>query len=149
MKIIFTKTGNEEQVLSCKRKDGSITWMHISSFFITHDLCHYAVETVMPLRNAFYGMVNNGTDITEFDLPKDKRNIVLAEEALFAEQLVNLLTIEYAQGRMDNFIEIFNGIYERDNEWSCLITNEKLEEIRSVYNRLMQQWNSLSESETM
>ncbi len=151
MEIIFKKTGQDEHVLSCRRNDGTITWSYVSSFFIIHDLCHYAVETILPLKKAFFGMIQGGTEITEFDLPKEHRNILLTEEAFFAEQLVNLLNIEYSQGRMENFIEIFNAIYTNKDGFDLvsLITEKKLGEIRNASNEVMQRWQSLHENETM
>ena len=95
-------------------------------------------------------MVAAGTDISDFELPKDQRNFHLAEEALFAEQLVNLLTIEYNQGRMENFIEIFTSIEDNSSIRRALqIDNTMLEEIRNAYNQLMRKWNLLPENETM
>jgi len=71
MEILLTKgaRGNEH-VLACKRKNASTTWKHVSPFFIMHDICHYAVETVIPFHDAFLGMIKKGADITEFELPK-------------------------------------------------------------------------------
>ena len=139
MEILFTKTGKEDHVFSCKREDGSVTWKQGSSFFILHDLCHFAVETVMQLKNAFYGMVEAGTDISDFDLPKEQRDFQITNEAIFAEHLVNLLVIEYTQGKMENLIEIFNGVYEehRGQNESPVITDKRLEQIRILYHDLM------------
>ena len=149
MEILFTKKFNGDHILSCKREDGSVSWKHVSSFFIIHDLCHFAVETLMPLKNAFYGMVAAGTDISEFDLPKAQRNFQLTEEALFAEQLVNMLTIEYAQGKMENFIEIFTSINDVEGSKALPIDELKLEKIRNLINQLMQKWNLLQEGKTI
>jgi hypothetical protein len=94
-----------------------------------HDLGHYAIETVLNLRHAFFGMVTAGTDINDFDLPKEQRNFQLSDEAIFAEHLVNLLVIDYTQGRMDNFVEVFRAIYDDKNESGLLayITEEKMD----------------------
>ncbi len=151
MEILLTKEASgSEHVLSCKRKDGSVTWKHVSSFFIMHDLCHYTVETVMPFHEAFFGMIKKGTDITEFELPKEERSISLNAEALLTEHLVNLLVIEYTQGKMDNLLEILKVTYEiQDDKTIGLITEEKLDEIRIAYYGLMKKWNALPERETM
>ena len=149
MEILFTKNISGDHILSCKRKNGSVSWKHVSSFFIIHDLCHFAVETLMPLKEAFYGMVASGTDISDFDLPKDQRKFELTEEALFAEQLVNMLTIEYSQGRMENFIEIFTSINDAGSNKSLPIDDILLEKTRNLFNQLIQKWNSLKDSETM
>jgi len=150
MQILLIKgaSGNEH-VLSCKRKDGSMTWKHVSPFFIMHDICHYAVETVMPFHEAFFGMIKKGTDITEFELPKEERSIALSAEALLTEHFVNLLVIEYTQGKMDNLLEILKATYEIDDKTIDWITEEKLNEIRIGYYGLMKKWNDLPERETM
>ena len=105
MEISFTRNGINNHIISCRRMDGTVTWMQIDSFFIIHDLCHYAVESILELNNAFYGMLASGTAITDFELPKEKRTFRLTEEAIFTEQIVNLLTIEYSQGPMEDFLD--------------------------------------------
>ncbi|MES1214648.1 MAG: hypothetical protein ABUT20_03945 [Bacteroidota bacterium] len=145
MEILFTKTGKEEHVFSCKRKDGSTTWKHVGEFFMLHDLGHYAVETILHLKNGFFGMVASGTDISDFDLPKEQRAFQLTDEALFAEQLVNMVVIDFTQGRMENLIEIFTSIYDLDNGSILMrnLTEEKLEKIRTAYNELLTQWEAI------
>lgn len=145
MEILFTKTGKEQHVFSCKLKDGSTTWKHVSVFFMLHDLCHYAVETILPLKNAFFGMVASGIDINDFDLPKEQRVFQLTDEALFAEQLVNLVVIDHTQGRMENLIEIFVSIYDLDYRSILMqkLTEEKLEKIRIKYSELLNQWEAI------
>jgi len=151
MEILLTKSGKKGHVFSCKRKDGTVTWKQVSHFFILHDLCHYAVETGLILKKAFFGMLASGTDISEFDLPKEQRNMVLEPEALFAEQLVNLLTIDYIQGRMENLAEVFATIHEKEGGGipGRQLTGEKLDEIRKAYSCLILQWEALPEKETM
>jgi hypothetical protein len=151
MEIKITKNLSGDYVLSCKRNDGTETWKHVSNFFIIHDICHYAAETVIPLNNAFFGMVTAGTDIENFDLPKEQRNFQLPEEAILAEHLVNLLTIEVTQGKMENFLEVFSGIYEEHvgTKLYRMVTENKLEEIRNKITDLLQQWNLLEETKTL
>ena len=150
MEILFTKTGLDEDILSCKRKDGTQTWMHVSKFFILHDLCHYAVETTLSLKRAFFGMLANGTDITDFGLPKEQRTIELTSETLFAEHLVNLIVIDNTQGRMNNLIEVFKETYYDAGTALLNSINEgKLEDVRNNYASLIQQWQSVPERESL
>ena len=151
MEIKLTKNLPGDHILSCKRNDGTITWKHVSNFFISHDICHYAVETVVPSNNTFWGMVAAGTDIENFDLPKDQRNFQLSEEAILAEHLVNLLTIEISQRKMENLLEVFSGIYEEHvgTKLYQMITEVKLEEIRHNLFGLVQQWKLLEGTKTM
>ena len=151
MEISFTKRGSKNHIISCKRKNGTVTWMHSSSFFITHDLCHYAVETKLSLKKAFYGMLADGTDINDFELPKEQRPFQLTEEAIIAEHLVNLLTIEYSQGRMENFIQTLKEGYIKENyvSESPEIEPEKIDDTRNLFEKLMKQWALVPEGDTM
>ena len=150
MEISFTKRKKNDHIISCKRKDGSVTWMHNSPFFITHDICHYALETTLQLKKGFYGLVAAGTDIKEFDLPREKRTVQLTDESIFAEQMVNLLTIEYSQGIMENFMVTIKEVCAKNGIKTMPEMNEEqLQEIRNLYRQLMNQWNLLLPEETM
>jgi len=85
------------------------------------------------------------------DLPKEQRNFQLTEEPILAEHLVNLLTIEVTQGKIENFLDVFSGIYEEHigTKLYRLVTENKLEEIRNKLTELLQQWNLLEETKTM
>lgn len=144
MEISFTKRDEGKHIISCKRKNGTETWMYITSFFVIHDICHYAVETKLGMKSAFYGMLAAGTSISDFELPKEQRSFSLTEEAICAEHLVNLLTIEYTQGRMDSFTEMFTNSYKMADElFISMLKNRKLGEIRNDFEHLAHQWNEL------
>jgi hypothetical protein len=151
MEIRFSKKKEGLHIISCKRKDGTETWMHSSSFFITHDLCHYAVETLLDMRTAFFGMLASGTDINDFELPKEQRGFLLSKEALQAEHLVNLLTIEYNQGRVDDFLhQLIQGSRgEVEYYFIQRLQNGKLDVIRNYFASLMLQWNLMEQEKTM
>lgn len=151
MEISFTRRASKDHIISCKRNDGTVTWMHSDSFFITHDLCHYAVESGLALKKAFYGMLASGTDINDFELPKEKRTFKLTDEAIFTEQMVNLLTIEHSQGRMEDFLDKLNKVCSKDTVLSVLpaIKQEDLESIRQSFEILMNQWHLLPEGKSM
>ena len=145
MEIRFTKTGNREDDFSCTRKDGTITWKRASTFFIRHDLAHFAAETILPLKSAFLGMVAAGTNISSFDLPKEQRGFELTDEAIFAEHLVNLLVIDNTQGKINDIAGLIceNNQYHVPEYLLALLTNAKLDAIREKYNELVNGWNTL------
>ena len=150
MEISFSRKSNDQSIISCKRKDGTYTWMHSGPFFILHDLCHYAVETGLDLKKAFYGILAAGTDINDFELPKERRTVEFTNEAIWTEQMVNLLAIEYSQGKMENFMDALNEICSKDNvAMPPAINYEKLDQIRHSFEILMNQWHLLPEGETM
>jgi hypothetical protein len=151
MEILFTNSGDGASVLTCKRNDGSVTWKRTDPFFIYHDLCHYAVETVLPLKNAFYGMVGSGTDISEFDLPKEQRAVIITDEAVFAEHLVNLFVTDHVQGRIEDMQKMIISICGKNGGavFLPLLTTEKTEEVRNKYNELVRQWKSVPEKKSL
>ncbi|HRI19780.1 MAG TPA: hypothetical protein PLA68_02450, partial [Panacibacter sp.] len=112
MEIRFSKK-NDKQVISCKRKDGSTTWMQSDDFFIYHDLLHYAVETTMEFKNAFWGMLAGGVSITDFELPKELRPFTYSEEALAAESIVNLLAMERITGPLNDFNSVLDEAHTK------------------------------------
>lgn len=151
MTISFSKHSNKQHTLSCTRNDGSQTWMQVSDFFIVHDLTHYAVETELNYKKAFYGMLNNGVNISDFEKPKHERTVVLTEEAIITEHLVNLFAIDYNQGAIENFNAMLLESIEKENisYKAPQLSNEQLTSIRSTIKHYMLQWNKLPDGESL
>ncbi len=72
MLVRFTR-GKRNDVLTCRRDDGTITWMAERPEFVAHDLGHYAVETVFGYRLGFFGLVAQGWDLSTTDFGRDPR----------------------------------------------------------------------------
>ena len=74
------------------RSDGSVTWQRqkgsLALVFPQHDLTHYAVETTLGYRGAFYGLVADGWEISDFAKPWPRGPIPV--EAREVEMLVGL-----------------------------------------------------------
>lgn len=151
MELLFTNTGNGEHVFTCIRKDGSVTWKKGSVFFMYHDLCHFAVETIIPLKHAFFGLVAAGADISEFDLPREQRTVAISEEAVFSEHLVNLFVTDHTQGIIENIPGIMEAIYSEQGGSVnlALLTGQKIETIRNKINELVTQWKSVHEKKSL
>lgn len=86
--------------LSCTREDGTVTWQRqggaSAGFFPKHDLTHYAVESVLELRDGFFGLVAAGWDIGDFGTPWPRGP--LPQGGVVAELIVGLLDLERASG---------------------------------------------------
>lgn len=143
MVIKFIKRKEGDHTISCERSDRTVTWMRSTEFFVVHDLCHFAVETFMKFKHAFYGMLAAGTNITDFSLPKEKRTFELTEEAFLAEHLVNLLFIEHRQGKLDDLILEFNSTYP--GKMNDKINEANVGQMRKEFQNLTRQWNELAE----
>ncbi|MBI1780129.1 MAG: hypothetical protein HYR66_01985 [Sphingobacteriales bacterium] len=151
MTISFSKRSNKQHTLSCTRNDGSQTWMQVSDFFIVHDLTHYGVETILNYKNAFYGMLNNGINISDFEKPKQERTVVLSNEAIVTEHLVNLFAIEYNQGTLNDFNSMLADSIQKENTHykSPQLSREQLNSIRSAIKNYMMQWYELPDGESL
>ena len=121
-----------------------------------HDIAHYAVETVLGFKNGFYGIVNQGIEILDFELPKEEKPTLVHPdtmhiEAIQSEYIVNLLQTEiWNSGRIDNFLEVLkSSLGERNISFPVQITNDKLEEIRNVYHHYALEFSSMQEGESL
>lgn len=98
--IAIKKKTDGSASLACRRADGSVTWQRQDGtqgrFFPLHDLTHYAVETVLGLDQAFYGLVASGWAFGDFGHPWPRGPMPAA--AIAAELIVGYLDSERAAG---------------------------------------------------
>lgn len=88
----------EVPILECTRVDGSVTWGKIQPAMVAHDLAHYLTETALGYTQAFYGLLSQGWNISDFEKPREKRPTPLLpsnlpHEALITEHIVNMLMV--------------------------------------------------------
>ena len=100
LKIILKKSIKKSSVLTITRSDGSSTWSKLYKGLETHDLAHYAVEKTLCFKHAFYSIIDNGFNISDFAAPRQQRPFAvrsenLHTEAIVTEHIVNLLEVEF------------------------------------------------------
>jgi hypothetical protein len=82
--------------LTCTRRDGTSTWQRqqgqLGWVFPPHDLTHYAVETTLGYRHAFYGLIADGWEIADFAKPWPRGPI--PAEAIEVELIVGFFDAE-------------------------------------------------------
>jgi hypothetical protein len=82
--------------LTCTRADGTVTWQRqekqLGAFFPLHDLTHYAVESVLGFDRAFFGLIAEGWQISDFAGTGAKGRLPI--EALLAELIVGFIDLE-------------------------------------------------------
>ena len=144
--------------LTCTRADGSVTWQRqqgtLGAVFPPHDLTHYAVETTLGYRHAFFGLVADGWDISDFAAPWPRGAV--PGEAREVELLVGL----------------FDGMRRDKDHWTAAEFNEQMRElatdakyagimnlrtlsaedierVRAVRNELLTRWWALAPGEAM
>jgi len=154
--IRIKKKTDGNAALSCVRADGSTTWQRQegrqAAFFPMHDLTHYAVETVLGLRRAFYGLLADGWDLSRFEAPDARAQI--PDEAMLAEVVVGFLDAERATGvvaRADDFNWKIQGYWENTGlpPTSFRMTDDRLARIRQVRAELFERWRALPAGEAL
>lgn len=98
--IRFKRASDGSAALSCVRADGSVTWQRqigaTGMVMPAHDLTHYAVESALGYRHAFYGLVADGWEIADFAAPFPRGPI--PDEAREAELVVGIFDTERMMG---------------------------------------------------
>lgn len=154
--LTFKKNRNKQTVLHFKRTDGTATWTKLRPGLEAHDLAHYVIETVLGYKNAFYGLINQGYEVGDFELPREQRpealipaNIPL--EAIQTEYIVNQLQTEYlSYGQSPDFVEtLAAALKEKALPFPSALTLERLEEIRMQFRTLLFQWHALNEGDEL
>lgn len=153
--IAIKKKTDGSASLACRRADGSVTWQRQDGaqgrFFPRHDLTHYAVETVLGLDQAFFGLVASGWEFSDFGRPWSRGP--MPPEALAAELMVGYLDSERAAGTAWSAVE-FNakaaGFFGARGESPGLVLREpELERIRQTRAALFARWDVLPPGATL
>jgi hypothetical protein len=148
--LVCLKKGRDgRSTLSCTRADGTSTWAKLHPFLPVHDLTHYAVESWLGYRHAFFGLVAAGWKLDDFAGPGAAAR--LPPEAHWAEHLVGLLDRERASDRRLSAAEV------RETLAGALagrtppagIDEAILVEIRALRDRLEQSWQALTPGDTL
>ena len=160
MLIRFTKKRDGTTTLTCVRDDGTVTGQRqkYGGFFVPHDLGHYAIETTLGLRLAFWGLLNyRGWEITDFGTPWPRGPIPpdAAGDAMLAEHLAGMLdgerngTLEPQTAEAMNatlaaqFAQLPNAPPLRP------VTDDELARIRATVAELAFRWRALPMGEVL
>jgi hypothetical protein len=155
LKIQLTKRADGGSVLKCVRADGTETWQKQqgpdAAFFPLHDLTHYAVESVLAIRDAFYGLIAGGWSIDD-TTGKGARG-ALPDAALFVESVVGTLDTERSSGTRWTAQE-FNENTARfavkgGRPIPRRLTDDELARIRKRRAELFEQWHHLPAGQTI
>jgi len=156
MKIRFKKGKKGTDVLECVREDGTVTWSHVRPGMMVHELLHYAVETELGFKNAFYGILAKGYGIEEFESDRSKRPTALMpknlpKEAHWAEIIVGLFQTQLSDRQK---IESFREMIEQACTMRGLappdaLTEENYEKVWQTFQILYKKWKHLEWGEDL
>ena len=156
LSIRIKKKTDGAAALSCTRADGTTTWQRqdgqLGRFFPLHDLTHYAVETVLGLREAFYGLLADGWDITAFNEPGVAKRI--PADAGLAEVLVGFLDTERATGTRATAEDFNWKIRTYYDEHATpmptfRMTDDQLDRIRALRAELFARWQAVQPGDAL
>ncbi|HEX4681270.1 MAG TPA: hypothetical protein VH277_01105 [Gemmatimonadaceae bacterium] len=148
--VRIKKKNDGSAALSCTRADGSVTWQRQEGaqgrFFPLHDLTHLAVETTLGFRRAFYGLLAEGWDISQFAEPGIAKRI--PAEALLVEVLVSFFDVERATGErasVDDFNWKIDSYYAERGlpRPGFRMTDDGLATIRRRIDELFERWSAV------
>jgi hypothetical protein len=145
MRIRISKGRDGPNTLTCVRDDGTSTWAKVQDYFPVHDMTHFVVETTLGISNAFYSLVRDGWDISEFAVKGNAAR--LPPQANLVEALVGRLQKEAMPGndfRAETFNEevvaVLEGIGNPERRY---VTDAELSEMRARLRDLMSRWREL------
>ena len=151
----LTKHSDGGCVLRCTRADGSVIWQRHhgrqAAFFPLHDLTHFAIETELGFRRAFYGLIAEGWDFDD-TMGKGARGS-LPPEALTVEHLVSAFDLERAGSvtwttdELNEQARTFAG--DRGLPLPRTLTEDELTRLRSRLGQLLNAWAVLEPGGTL
>ncbi len=151
LRIQIKKGRDAPSVLTCIRRDGTRTWHRLHSSLPVHDLTHYAVETILGTREAFFGLVARGWDIADFEKPVKRGRP--PDQALGVEHVVGLLQVERSDGATlpaANFNDSIGAMMSVGLRAALhTLTDDELERIRTAIRDLTERWIALPRGETL
>jgi hypothetical protein len=152
LRVQLHKNTGKNVVLKCIRQDESITWSKLHPNTEYHDLAHIAIEETLRFKNAFFGMISKGINISDFELPEHQKpealkGFHLPKESLVTEHLVNLLMVEHfnTTSPIDFLDQAQHILIENKLPFPTALTEEKLAIIRKEYTQLITSWHAIED----
>lgn len=132
--------------LACFRDNGTTSYTRLHPFFPLHDLMHYAVETTLGYRKAFWGLIEQGWEFQTFEQKDPATGRIshpLPAEALLAENLVGLLQLIETGSISAEPEEIQACLSAQGNPVPQEMTPDNLAAIRVLFATLRDDWQRL------
>ena len=145
--------------LACVRADGSTTWQRqigaVGAALPAHDLTHYAVETALGYNHAFYGLIADGWEITDFAPPYPRGPV--PREAREAELVVGAFDMERLMGNDWTHDELreqgaryaATGRAARERLTLPALTDADIRHVRSARAGVFARWAAVGPGQTL
>lgn len=156
LKLQFKKQKDHSAILTFFRTDGTSTYTKIRPGLEVHDLAHYVVETALDFKEAFYGLINQGYTVPDFERPREERPLALIpanlpQESLQTEFIVNQLQIQlYNSGEQDQFLPtLAQAMTAKGLPMPANLTAEKIAQMLDELQQLVEQWRLIKAGEVL
>lgn len=146
MKIIFKKGKANKNTIHIHRPDGSETWRtYQSQSLVYHDFIHFAVESVVHLKNGFFGLLASGMNINDFEEMSKPATETLPLESIQVEFIVGTFQLEMQDHRWGkDFNENLKTMCElKEVQPPSPLSEEQQSEIRTIFHELWARWKVL------
>jgi hypothetical protein len=143
VRVEIVKKPDGSGLLRCTRADGSVTWQkqaRHAAHFALHDLTHFAVETTLGYKRAFFGLIAEGWDMD--DVTGKGAQGPLPSEAIEAEGVVGVFDSERAAVNLWT-PEEFARFAPRP------LAIEQIQSIRALRSQLFQQWREVQPGQAL
>lgn len=149
MKIIIKKKASNKHTISYIREGFEDYWIEADDFLVLHDLCHYAIETTLQYKNAFWGLIKKGINPGVFENKETRDALALTNETWYAEHLANLLLIEFTQGKFEDINAMLEQSLRQQNPSIPTIQFSivELDTIRALLHQLIDDWQAVNEGD--
>ncbi|MFM1774688.1 MAG: hypothetical protein RJA53_298 [Bacteroidota bacterium] len=147
MKIIIKKKIDSKHSFTYSREGFPDYWIVADNFLVLHDLCHFAIETTLGYKTAFWGLVARGINPNIFEDKVKRDALGLSNEAWYSEHLANLLLIEFRQGLFDDINEMLKQSLIQHHHYIPFIkiSSTELTAIRSLFYKLIDDWKAVED----
>lgn len=158
LRVQLKRLTDGSAALNCTRADGSVTWQRQSGsrglVFPTHDLTHFAVESVLGYAKGFYGLLAAGREFGDFAAPWPRGPI--PAEAREVELLVGLFEVErrmggdWAAAQLQEQAKLYAAVQKPGREVAVRqLTEDEVTRIHAVLQDLLARWSATRPGETL
>ena len=148
MEIKITKKHNRNQLI-CIRPNGTTVHSNLGPKLPFHDIAHFVVESNLNLSSGFYGNILNGYSVEQLS---DKQIIkTLGAQTWFTEITTRALqSLSSGSCTVEQFPILINTELQQFSiNYDFNFTQTIISQMLAGYQQLMQQWQALSEGETL
>lgn len=151
MEIQIKKRQGQKHSIRYIREGLPDHWIEADDFLVLHDLCHYAIETSLSYKEAFWGMISRGIDPALFQDKQKRDQLFIADEAWYAEHMANLFLIEYSQGPFEDLNQTLSDTLQQTHPHLPVVrfSQEEINKIRTRVQELFHQWKHTPAGEWM